>query len=81
MGDGFPEEGLFDHLMATRWYPETVDLYFEGDYRGVYDDVMAGLLGRGLVGREPVGRQFGRAGQPGGEATPGGPRLVALVRP
>jgi len=42
-------DGFFDLLMATIWFPETVDLYFEGRYREVYEDVMTELLQRGLA--------------------------------
>lgn len=43
------EPSFFDFLMTTHWYPETVDLYFDGKYRTKYDQIMKGLTGRGIV--------------------------------
>lgn len=46
------EATFFDYLMATPWFPETVNLYFDGDYRRKYDDIMAGFFHRGIVKRQ-----------------------------
>ena len=35
--------------MQTHWYKETVELYFNGDYRGMYDRVMGDFMNRGIV--------------------------------
>jgi len=43
------EPAFFDFLMTTPWYPETVDLYFDGKYRPKYEEIMKGLSGRGIV--------------------------------
>lgn len=48
---GFPEADFFSYLLTTPWYPQTVDLFFEGEYKGVYDDVMLELLRKNLVTR------------------------------
>jgi hydroxyacylglutathione hydrolase len=40
---------FFQELAETRWFTETVDLYFDRDYRPKYDDVMGRLLQRGVV--------------------------------
>jgi hydroxyacylglutathione hydrolase len=49
MKKGFPEDRLFNYLMAGVWYQETVDLFFDGGYRRVYDQVMADFLKKGSV--------------------------------
>ena len=49
MKKGFPEDSLFDYLMAGVWFQETVDLFFDGGYRRVYDQVMANFLQKGVV--------------------------------
>ena len=49
MKNGFPEEGFFRYLMQTPWYRETVDLFFDGEYRRVYNAVMAGFLEKKIV--------------------------------
>ena len=46
------EEKFFDRLMDTVWFRETVDLYFGGEYRSVYDEVMGQFLKRGVVRRK-----------------------------
>ena len=38
MKKGTDESSFFDHLMTTHWFRETVDFYFEGNYRSKYDD-------------------------------------------
>ncbi|MGD8612100.1 MAG: MBL fold metallo-hydrolase [Desulfobacterales bacterium] len=43
------EKLFFDELMKTRWYKETVDLYFNAEYRSVYDAIMKVFLKRGIV--------------------------------
>lgn len=43
------ENCFFDELMKTRWYKETVDLYFNAEYRPVYDAIMKDFLKRGIV--------------------------------
>ncbi len=40
---------FFDDLMKTRWYKETVDLYFNGEYRPAYDSVMKDFIKRQIV--------------------------------
>lgn len=46
---GFNQDLFFEHLMQTHWYKETVELYFNGDYRGMYDRVMGDFMNRGIV--------------------------------
>ncbi len=46
------EAGFFGYLMATRWFPDTVDTYFEGRYREKYDEVLRGLRKRAAVQRD-----------------------------
>ncbi|MBI5248998.1 MAG: MBL fold metallo-hydrolase [Desulfomonile tiedjei] len=57
MKQGADEESLFDYLMTTPWFVETVNLYFEGNYRPKYDDAMHSFLKRGVVKRKD-GRIF-----------------------
>ncbi len=47
-----PEAGFFDQLCATRWFPATVDRWFEGDYRAKYDETLDHLLQRRAVVRD-----------------------------
>jgi glyoxylase-like metal-dependent hydrolase (beta-lactamase superfamily II) len=47
-----PEKEFFPYLMNTFWYPETVDLYFNGEYENKYDEIMRGFLKRGVVKRK-----------------------------
>ena len=47
-----PEDSFFPWLMGTHWYKETVDLYFDGDCRGKYDEIMRGLFQRGVMKRK-----------------------------
>ena len=42
-------DGFLAYLMATPWYPETVDLYFAGEYEAIFKEVTEGLLDRGLL--------------------------------
>jgi hydroxyacylglutathione hydrolase len=44
-----PADTLFDYLMDTYWFKETVDLYFKGQYQAKYDAVMNSFLGRGII--------------------------------
>ncbi|MBI4966350.1 MAG: MBL fold metallo-hydrolase [Desulfomonile tiedjei] len=49
MRKGVDEESFFQRLMKTYWFPETVDLYFAGDYRAMYDQIMKDFFHRGIV--------------------------------
>jgi len=40
---------FFNDLMRTHWYKETVDLYFNGEYRAEYEAIMQDLRKRGIV--------------------------------
>ena len=40
---------FFDDLMRTHWYKETVDLYFNGEYRAEYEAIMQDFRKRGIV--------------------------------
>ncbi|MGD8741286.1 MAG: hypothetical protein PVG34_13305, partial [Desulfobacterales bacterium] len=40
---------FFDDLMQTHWYRETVDLYFNGEYRAKYEALMQDFCKRGIV--------------------------------
>ena len=43
------EAGTFlSSLMETPWYPETVDLYFNGEYEAKFEQAVAGLAKRGV---------------------------------
>ena len=43
---------LFDYLMNTYWFKETVDLYFNGEYEAKYDEIINSFLRRGIVKQE-----------------------------
>jgi glyoxylase-like metal-dependent hydrolase (beta-lactamase superfamily II) len=45
------EATFFDLLMGTHWFPETVNLYFGGNYRKQYDETLGAFLKRGVVRR------------------------------
>jgi hydroxyacylglutathione hydrolase len=47
-----PEDRFFDLIMKPLWYRETVDFYFNGDYRGKYEEVLGNFLRRGIVKRK-----------------------------
>ena len=47
-----PAANLFDYLMGTYWFKETVDLYFKGQYEAKYDEVINSFLGRGIIKHE-----------------------------
>ena len=46
------EETFFAYLMTTPWFVETVDLYFDKDYRAKYDGIMKGFFRKGIVKRQ-----------------------------
>jgi len=46
------EATFLDDLMATPWFPETVDHYFGNDYRRKFDDIMTDFFRRGIVKRK-----------------------------
>lgn len=43
------KEEFFFYLMGTDWFKETVDLYFNGDYEAKYNEIINGLLKRGVI--------------------------------
>jgi glyoxylase-like metal-dependent hydrolase (beta-lactamase superfamily II) len=45
----FPEEKLFPYLMDTVWFRETVDLYFKGQYRSRYDEIIGVLIQKDII--------------------------------
>ena len=47
-----PRATFFEDLMATCWYPDTVDRYFSGDYRTVYDTVVSEFDRRRIICRQ-----------------------------
>ena len=49
MRPGIDAATFFEHLMGTIWFPETCDFFFDADYRKTYDEVMAGLVARGIL--------------------------------
>ena len=42
-------DSFFDDLMQTLWYKETVDLYFNSEYKLKYDAIMNDFQKRGIV--------------------------------
>lgn len=48
----FKESDFFDYLMGTRWFKETVDLYFNGAYDHKYNEIMNAFIKRGIVRQE-----------------------------
>jgi glyoxylase-like metal-dependent hydrolase (beta-lactamase superfamily II) len=44
-----PVDTFFDRLMQTNWYPDTIDRYFAGEYRTIYDRVMADFQNRQII--------------------------------
>jgi hypothetical protein len=46
------EEGFFKHLMGTIWFKETIDLFFNGEYEEMYNEVMNDFLRRKIVIRK-----------------------------
>jgi len=49
MKKGFSQKSFFDYLMQTPWYCETIDLFFGGRHRTIYDSVMADFLEKKIV--------------------------------
>jgi hypothetical protein len=49
MHQGFQQDRFFDHLMQTHWFKETIELYFDGNYRDMYDRMITGFLNRDIV--------------------------------
>jgi len=49
MKETMPAGALFDYLMSTRWFVETVDLYFNGRYESKYDEIVNAFVHRGIV--------------------------------
>jgi len=43
---------FFDQLMGTRWFPDTVNRYFSGDCRSVYDKAIKKLHHRNILKRD-----------------------------
>ncbi len=52
MKSGCGADSFYEYLMSTHWYRDTVDLYFPGRYRDVYDETVSGLLKKGLIARD-----------------------------
>jgi hydroxyacylglutathione hydrolase len=55
MRGGFPVDEFFDYLMGTPWFKETVDLFFEDSYEGIFIQTMGSLIQKG-VARSEKGR-------------------------
>ncbi len=45
----YREDGFYDYLMASPWYPETVDLFFGGRYEQTYRSILEDLVERGAI--------------------------------
>jgi hydroxyacylglutathione hydrolase len=45
-------ETFFDHLMGACWFKETIDLFFNGEYKRKYDQVLGAFLHRGIIRRK-----------------------------
>ena len=45
-------DSLFDYLMGTYWFKETVALYFNGEYEAKYDEIINSFLRRGIIKQE-----------------------------
>lgn len=43
------KEEFFSYLMGTDWFKETVNFYFNGDYEAKYNEIINGLLKRGII--------------------------------
>ena len=43
---------FYDHLMGTNWYPDTVERYFSGNGRPVYDQVMKDFQRRAIIKKD-----------------------------
>ena len=44
-----PEESFFQMLMGANWFRETIDLYFDGDYEGKYNELISDFINRGVI--------------------------------
>ena len=44
-----PAGTLFDYLMGTYWFKETVDLYFKGQYKAKYEEIINSFQRRGII--------------------------------
>ncbi|MCF8146326.1 MAG: MBL fold metallo-hydrolase [Deltaproteobacteria bacterium] len=49
MKKGFRRDGFFDYLVQMSWFRETVDIFFDGDYRRTYDRIITDFLDKGIV--------------------------------
>lgn len=49
MRPGVELNTFFERLMATAWFPETCNFFFQGAYRRKYDEVLSGLIARGVL--------------------------------
>ncbi len=49
MQKSIAEASFFDSLMQTHWYKETVELFCDGEYRPIYETIMADFIKRGIV--------------------------------
>ncbi|MCF8112107.1 MAG: MBL fold metallo-hydrolase [Desulfobacteraceae bacterium] len=43
------EDELFEELMNSHWYPESVDFYFQGEYERKFTQVIGELLGKKVI--------------------------------
>lgn len=43
------EDKLFQELMKTHWYPESVDFYFQGEYEQKYTEIIGELLSKKVI--------------------------------
>ena len=44
-----PAASLYDYLMQTYWFKETVELYFKGRYEAKYEEILNSFFKRGIV--------------------------------
>ena len=51
------KDSFFDDLMHTHWYKETLDLYFNSEYKPKYEAIMKDFQKRGIV-KEKQGKIF-----------------------
>jgi hypothetical protein len=47
-----PEESFFQMLMGAHWFRETIDLYFDGDYEGKYNELISDFINRGVIRKD-----------------------------
>jgi len=45
-------DNFYGQLLETYWFRETIDLYFNSQYKEVYEETMTGFLNRGIVKRK-----------------------------